>query len=88
MSGVRGRKRWVRALTAGGLRVSVIGQFYANYGVRILDGNTVTFGDGVMLAPSVQIYSATHSVDAAERKAAWRRAYTVDIGDDVSRQPE
>ncbi len=41
-----------------------------------------------MLAPSVQIYSATHSVDAAERKAAWRRAYTVDIGDDVSPRPE
>lgn len=59
-------------------------QVYMNYNCTILDGNTVTFGDNVLLAPFVQIYAATHSVDVVERKAGWQRAYEVEIGNDVS----
>ncbi len=57
---------------------------YINYNCHFLDGNEITFGNGVLLAPLVQIYAATHSIDVVERKEGWQRAYAVDIGDDVS----
>lgn len=43
----------------------------------------VTFGDRVIVAPAVQVYAATHSVDVAERLAGLERAYPVTVGDDV-----
>ena len=57
---------------------------YINYNCHFLDGNEITIGNGVLLAPLVQIYAATHSIDVVERKEGWQRAYAVDIGDDVS----
>jgi maltose O-acetyltransferase len=49
----------------------------------ILDCNTVRLGDRVLLGPKVQIYTATHGLDPAERKAGWEFALPVDIGNDV-----
>ncbi|GAM55090.1 maltose O-acetyltransferase [Vibrio ishigakensis] len=41
--------------------------FYANYNCTVLDVNTVEFGDNVMLAPNVQIYTAGHPLDVKQR---------------------
>lgn len=41
--------------------------FYANYNCVILDVCPVTIGDNCMIAPYVQIYTATHPVEAALR---------------------
>ncbi|KAH8119592.1 trimeric LpxA-like protein [Phellopilus nigrolimitatus] len=59
------------------------GDFYANFNLIILDCAKVTIGHRVLCGPNVQLLSATHSVDVAERKAGLERAYPITIGDDV-----
>jgi maltose O-acetyltransferase len=56
---------------------------FINYDCVILDCNIVRLGDRVLLGPKVQIYTATHGLDPAERKAGWEFALPVDIGNDV-----
>ncbi|SCZ87290.1 BZ3500_MvSof-1268-A1-R1_Chr2-2g04756 [Microbotryum saponariae] len=64
------------------LRLWVQYQFYSNFGLTVLECAEVTFGDRVLVAPNVQVYAATHSVDVAERQAGLERAYPVTVGDD------
>lgn len=59
------------------------GPLYANFGLTVLDCAKVTFGARVLIAPHVQIYAATHSVELDERQAGYERAYPVEIGDDA-----
>ena len=56
---------------------------YMNFNCVILDCNIVRIGDGTMLGPAVQIYAATHPLDAAQRAAGPELAYPVTIGRDV-----
>lgn len=56
---------------------------YMNYGCVILDCNTVHFGDNVLCAPSVQIYTACHPTDPAERLMGQELAAPVRIGNNV-----
>ncbi|GAA6005317.1 hypothetical protein JCM10207_002936 [Rhodosporidiobolus poonsookiae] len=64
-----------------GYNIEFKGDFYANSGSKFLDCAKITFGHGVILAPSVEIYCATHSVHVDERIAGYERAYPVEIGD-------
>ncbi len=56
---------------------------YLNFDCVILDCNTVTLGDRVLLGPKVQIYTATHPLDPAQRSEGWEFALPITIGNDV-----
>lgn len=58
-------------------------RFYANSGVIILDVNRIRFGDDVLLGPNVQIYSATHPIDAELRLSGLELGLPITIGDNV-----
>jgi maltose O-acetyltransferase len=58
-------------------------RLYINYGCIILDCAAVRFGDDVMLGPKVQIYAATHPVEAEIRCAGPELAAPITIGNRV-----
>ena len=66
-----------------GYNIKVGKNFYANYNCTILDVNRVTIGDNVMFAPNVQIYTATHPVEAEPRVAGVEMGYPIVIGDNT-----
>ncbi len=55
-------------------------RFYANFGLIALDCADIRIGDDVMLGPSVQLYAATHPLDAAARVAGPELARPITIG--------
>lgn len=57
--------------------------FYANFNCVILDCARVEIGCNVLLAPNVQIYTATHPFGAAERASGREFALPISIGDKV-----
>lgn len=57
--------------------------FYANVNCTILDCAEVRFGDNVLLAPNVGIYTAGHPLEADPRVAGLEFAYPVTIGNNV-----
>lgn len=58
-------------------------QLYINFDCVILDCNIVRIGDRVLMGPKVQIYTAAHSLDPAERQEGWEYALPIEIGNDV-----
>jgi maltose O-acetyltransferase len=66
-----------------GYNIEVGENFYANYGCVILDVNPVKIGDNVLLAPNVQIYTATHPIDPAERLTGKEYGKPITIGNHV-----
>ena len=54
-----------------------------NFNCCILDVNTVSIGHNVLLGPNVQIYTATHPLNAHERNHGLEYALPVTIGNDV-----
>ncbi|MBU5294239.1 sugar O-acetyltransferase [Anaerosalibacter bizertensis] len=66
-----------------GYNIEIGDNFYANFGCVILDVNKVKIGDNVLLAPNVQIYTATHPIDPKERIAGKEFAKPVVIGNNV-----
>eukprot|EP00762_Andalucia_godoyi_P006135 ANDGO_00412.mRNA.1 putative maltose O-acetyltransferase len=56
---------------------------YMNFGCVVLDCAEVHFGDGVMCGPNVQIYTATHPLDAGLRTAGPELARSIQIGNRV-----
>jgi maltose O-acetyltransferase len=56
---------------------------YINFNCCILDGTTVTFGDNVMIAPNVQIYTAAHPLNYKERNSGLEFAKPISIGNNV-----
>ncbi|WP_117169601.1 sugar O-acetyltransferase [Paraliobacillus sediminis] len=57
--------------------------FYANFDCTILDVCEVRFGDNCMLAPGVQIYTATHPLNPTERNSGKEYAKPITIGNNV-----
>ena len=53
---------------------------FMNFQCVILDCNVVTIGDHVQLGPAVQIYAATHPVDADERQKGPELSRPVTVG--------
>lgn len=56
---------------------------YINHNCVILDVNTVTIGDNVMIAPNVQIYTATHPLDSEQRNSGREYGFPIKIGNNV-----
>ncbi|RYX84928.1 sugar O-acetyltransferase [bacterium] len=57
--------------------------FYANFGVVILDVAEVRIGKNALLAPNVQIYTAHHPLDVETRISMLELGSPVTIGDNV-----
>ncbi len=66
-----------------GYNIHVGNNFFANFGCTILDGAEVHIGNNVFLGPNVNIYTATHPLDAESRNQGLEYAYPVTIGDNV-----
>lgn len=56
---------------------------YFNFNCVVLDVTPVTIGDNVLFGPSVQIYAATHPLDADERRSGLELGKAITIGSDV-----
>jgi maltose O-acetyltransferase len=56
---------------------------FFNFNCVVLDVAAVTIGSDVMLGPAVQVYTATHPLDAAERREGLESAQPITIGPDV-----
>jgi maltose O-acetyltransferase len=57
--------------------------FFANFDCTILDVCEVRFGDNCLLAPGVQIYTATHPLHPTERNSGKEYAKPITIGNNV-----
>ena len=66
-----------------GENITLGDKVFSNFNCVILDPAPVTIGSRVQFGPSVQVYTATHPLDAAERSAGIELAEPVEIGDDV-----
>lgn len=66
-----------------GFNVSVGERFYANVNCVFLDCAPISIGDRVLFGPAVQLYAATHSLDAEMRRRGLEYALPITIGDDV-----
>ena len=66
-----------------GYNIEVGDKFFMNYNCCILDVMKVTIGNFVMCGPNVQIYTATHPMDAKTRSSWLEFAKPVQIGNDV-----
>lgn len=56
---------------------------FFNFNCVVLDCAKVTIGNNVLFGPSVQIYTATHPISAAERRKWLESAKPITIGSDV-----
>ena len=56
---------------------------FFNYNCVLLDCAAITIGDDVQVAPCVQLYTATHPLAAAVRRAGPEYALPITIGDRV-----
>ena len=66
-----------------GCHISVGNNFFANFNCVFLDCNYINIGDNVFLGPNVQIYAASHPLQAAERIKGPELALPVNIGNNV-----
>lgn len=66
-----------------GTNIKLGRKVFFNFNCVVLDVMQVTIGNHTLFAPAVQIYTATHPIDAAERRAGLEFAKPVVIGDDV-----
>lgn len=66
-----------------GYNISFGENFYANFNCVILDVCLVSFGKNAFLAPNVQIYTATHPLDALERISGQEYGKPISFGDNV-----
>ncbi|PVU94332.1 hypothetical protein BB561_002637 [Smittium simulii] len=66
-----------------GVNTHIGKSFYMNANCVFLDCAKITIGNNVMLAPNVQLYTATHPLNAKERNSGLELAYPITIGNDV-----
>ena len=64
-----------------GSNIAIGEDAFINYDCVFLDCNRITIGREVQIAPRVQIYTATHPLDAAARRSKLEFALPVVIGD-------
>jgi maltose O-acetyltransferase len=56
---------------------------FINYNCVFLDCAAIEIGDDLQMAPAVQLYTATHPLDRAQRAAGWEMAKPIRIGNGV-----
>lgn len=66
-----------------GINIHIGDGFYANANCVLLDVAPIHIGSQAMLAPAVQLLTATHPVDAAERVSGRELGHSIRIGDRV-----
>lgn len=66
-----------------GANIEIGRHSYINFNVTMLDVGPILIGDNVMIAPNVQIYTATHDEDPLLRRDWSVYGKPVVIGDDV-----
>ncbi len=66
-----------------GYNIKVGESVFMNYNCCILDVCEVQIGDRVMFAPNVQVYTATHPLDAKSRNSGRELGKPITIGNDV-----
>ena len=66
-----------------GYNIEIGENFYSNHNLTILDGNKVTFGDNVFIAPNCSFYTAGHPLDAETRNKGLEYAKPIEVGNDV-----
>jgi len=63
--------------------ITIGSRTFVNFNCTMLDGATITVGDECLLASGVQLITATHPVDPAQRRAALEQALPVSVADGV-----
>ena len=66
-----------------GWNIEVGENFFANYGLTVLDVGKVTIGDNVQIAPNVSIYTAGHPVHPISRNSGYEYGIPITIGNNV-----
>ncbi|MBS4207280.1 sugar O-acetyltransferase [Bacillus sp. FJAT-50079] len=66
-----------------GYNTHVGDNFFANFDCTILDVCEVRFGDNCLLAPGVQIYTATHPLNPVERNSGIEYGKPITFGNNV-----
>ena len=66
-----------------GYNIEVGENFFANYGLTILDVAKVRIGDNAQLAPNVGIYTAGHPLHPDSRNSGYEYGIKITIGDNV-----
>ena len=66
-----------------GSNISLGRKVFFNFNCVVLDVAPVTIGNHVLFGPAVQVYTAMHPMDAAERRAGLESGLPISVGDDV-----
>ena len=66
-----------------GWNIEVGENFFANYGLTILDVGKVTIGENAQIAPNVSIYTAGHPIHPDSRNSGYEYGIPITIGDNV-----
>jgi len=66
-----------------GTNIRLGSKVFFNFNCVVLDVMPVTIGNHVLFGPAVQIYTATHPLNAAERRQGLESAKPITIGSDV-----
>lgn len=64
-----------------GSNIEIGDNFFANYGLTILDICKVTIGNNVMFGPHVSLYGATHPLHPQSRNSGYESGDLITIGD-------
>jgi maltose O-acetyltransferase len=64
-----------------GFNISIGERTFINFDCVLLDCNRISIGDEVQFGPGVHIYTATHPIDAEQRRSGLEYALAVTIGD-------
>lgn len=80
-----GREVWIEPpfYCDYGSNITLGDRVFFNFNCVVLDVAPVLIGSGVLFGPSVQIYSATHPLSAAERRAGLESGNGIEIGDET-----
>lgn len=66
-----------------GFNIAIGARTFLNYDCVLLDCHRITIGNEVQFAPGVHIYTATHPLDAMQRRSGLESAMPVTIADGV-----
>lgn len=66
-----------------GFNITIGDRCFLNFDCVLLDCSRITIGDEVQIAPGVHLYTATHPLDAVQRRAGFESASPITIGDGV-----
>lgn len=65
-----------------GEHIALGNNVFFNFNCVVLDVAWVTIGDNVLFGPNVQLYTATHPLDAQQRRSGLEAGYPITIGND------